>query len=318
MTFLFGSSQSPPVSVAAERWDFLMGTVVQQHVYGIAGERCTELAAGAIADLEQLWSVFRPDSEVSRLTRGAGGEPLAVAPETLAILGEARRLHQVTHGALDVTTRPITQLWKRAADCGHLPTVAEIAVARQLVDASDIELHAERARLRRAGQQLDLGAIGKGFAADRCVALYRREGIRFAFVDLGGNVALLGGKPDGSPWRVGIQAPSGKRGEYIGVVEARDCAIVTSGHYERGYQVGESSYSHIIDPRTGMPVDNGVLSVTVMHPSSLLADAYATACVVLGVERAVELARAQALDVLIIHTGGRVLTPGMARVFQPL
>jgi thiamine biosynthesis lipoprotein len=314
---MFGfDRKTRPVSAPAERWDCLMGTIVQQQVYGIGGMRCAERASHEIERLERLWNSQRSDSELRRLEDAAGRHALPVASETLEILQQAQQLHETTGGALDVTAGPLIRLWQLAAERDRLPSDDEVSAARALVDIRGLELADSQARLARAGQMLDLGAIGKGYAADRCTALYRSHGIRHALIDFGGNVAVVGNKPDGTAWRIGIQTPSRRRGEYFGFIEARDCAVVTSGSYERQYEIGGMRYSHIIDPRTAQPVDGDIRSVTVMHRSALLADAVATASMVLGATRALALARALALDALIVHTEGTTLTNGMKRAFH--
>ncbi|MEY4582647.1 MAG: thiamine biosynthesis lipoprotein ApbE [Pseudomonadota bacterium] len=295
-----------------------MGTVVRQKVYGIVGQHCAELAAQEIARLEAIWTVFSPDSEICGLAANAGQQAAEVAPDTVEILLRAIELHALTRGALDITAGSLVHLWRLAAERSMLPTRAELAAARALVDITGIEVNElRRVRLRLRGQQLNLGAIGKGYAADRCIDLYRSRGARHAMIDLGGNVAVLGVKPDGSAWRVGVQDPSGKRGQYVGHVDVADCSVVTSGSYERVFELGGRRYSHIIDPRSGLPVDNDILSVTVVHASSLLADALATACMVLGSQAGLSLANDLVADVMLICTHGRLFTPGMARLFRP-
>jgi len=307
---------SVPVSAAAEQWDCLMGTLVQQQTYGLGGARCIELARDEIARLELLWSEAHWDSEVNHITRYAGLRAYTVAPETAFVLRQVKKLHAMTDGAFDVTAGPLIQLWKRAAERGAPPTPSEIAQTRALVSMQDLEIVGQRVGLRRAGQQLDLGSVDKGYAADRCIELYRQHGIRHALVDLGGHVAVLGGKPDGSAWRVGIQAPGHKRGVTCGVIEARDCSVVTTGNYERAYDFAGQPYSHILDPRTGYPVSNDLLSVTVVHQSSFFADAFSTACMVLGAARSLELAQRLQVDLFLLCEDGRKLTPGMRRVFH--
>jgi thiamine biosynthesis lipoprotein len=298
-----GAASAWPV----ERSDRLMGTVVSQRAYGIGAARCAALASAELVRLEGLWSVFRPDSEVSELARCAGCQALAIDTDTLAILAAAKEFQVSMLGAFDTTVGPSLTLWRAAQARGSLPAAEEIAAARALLGSCDIELGPGlRARLKRSGQQLDLGAIAKGYAADRCVELYRQAGIRHALLDLGGNVVLQGQRPDGAPWRVGIQAPGRARGRSIGYLEAADCSVVTSGNYERHFEIAGHRYSHIIDPRTGMPVANDALSATVMAASSTFADALATACIVLGVQDGMTLAEALGARALMLDAKGGV------------
>jgi thiamine biosynthesis lipoprotein len=316
MTRLIPYTRESLWTVPVERQDRLMGTTVYQRVHGLDGEHCCQLAHAEIARLEQLWSVFLPSSEVNELTRRAGLASLRVAPDTAAILTQARALHDFTDGTFDVTTGPLTALWRAAAAQGSVPTDEAVKSAYELVDGSDIELREPcEVKLRRPGQRLDLGAIGKGYAADRCIAMYREHGIRHALVDLGGNVALLGGRPDGSAWRVGLQSPGRPRGESFGWVEVRDASVVTSGNYERGYSFGTKRFGHLLDPRTGEPLTSETCSVTVVHPSSAFADALSTALLVMGSERGFDFALEHGIDAVMFDAGMIRLTPGLSSSF---
>lgn len=294
-----------------------MGTQVHQHVHGLDAASCCAAARDEIVRLEQLWSVFLPNSEISELARRAGSTALSVASDTAAILRLARELHDLTRGAFDVTAGPLIELWRAAARRGIEPTEKALGEALALVNAGDIELiEPQTVRLRRHGQRLDLGAIGKGYAADRCIELYRARGIRHAFIDLGGNVAVLGGKPDGTPWRVGLQTPGRERGECFGWVDVCDASLVTSGNYERGYEFGARRYSHILDPRTGSPLPDDLRSVSVLHASSALADAFATALIVMDTQSAFEFASDFGLAAVLFDAGTIRLSPAMAHCFR--
>lgn len=293
-----------------------MGTTVSQRVFGLDGERCCERARHEIARLEQLWSFFLPRSEVNELARRAGVSTLKVSPDTAAIISQARALHEFTDGAFDVTTGPVTALWRAAAVRGSVPTADEVEAAYALVGSEDIELIPPcEVMLRRAGQRLDLGAIGKGYAADRCLDIYREHGIRHALVDLGGNVAVLGGKPDGSSWRVGLQHPGRARGESFGWVEVRDTSVVTSGNYERGYAFGANRHGHVLDPRTGAPLTNDSFSVTVVDASSSVADALSTALLVMGSERGFDFALEHDIQAVVFDRGMIRVTPSLSSSF---
>ncbi|HKP58995.1 MAG TPA: FAD:protein FMN transferase [Polyangiales bacterium] len=313
----FARSSSQLSTAPAERRARQMGTLVQQRVYGIGGERACAEAHAEIARLEALWSVFREDSEICQLARCAGRSSILVHEDTFAVLAQAMQLHGLSGGAFDITAGPLLKLWRQAAQRDSLPEPEELAAARALVGIHDLVLGPGcSAQLGRKGQSIDLGAIGKGYAADRCLELYRQQGVRHALIDLGGNVAALGCRPDGAAWRVGIQAPGRPRGEWFGYLEVTDSSIVTSGSYERGYEVAGQRYSHVLDPRTGVPVSNAVLSATVMADSSTFADGLSTACLILGVERSLELANALGAEVLLLDEAGVHATAGIAQVFH--
>ena len=169
----------------------------------------------------------------------------------------------------------------------------------------DIELDAKAKSvfLKHNGMALDLGGIAKGFAADEAAAIVKKEGIKSAIIDLGGNIVLYGEKKDRSPWRVGIQKPNSSRGEYIGVLNINACpehaqmSVVTSGVYERYFEKDGNNYHHLFNPSLGYPAENGLLSVTVITPVSMDADALSTSVFVSGYEKGRKLAES------IPHTG---------------
>lgn len=267
-----------------------MGTVVEQEIYGINAERCAESAVQEINRLQNLWSTFLPLSEISAIGRYAGLRPVDVSLETALALSMAKGYHRATRGAFDITSARLSALWRDAASGGRHPSRSEIDEALSFAGSGNIAvLPGNRVFLRKKGQRVDLGGIGKGYAADICREFYIQNGIRSAMINLGGNVQVLGRKPDGLPWKVGICDPKGPRDNIIGYIEAEDCSVVTSGSYERYYEIKGKRYSHIIDPVTGGPVSTDVESATVISPSSACADALATACVVSGTGRSVEL-----------------------------
>ena len=310
-----GISMSPSVRAEAH-----MGTVVSQRAYGITATQTMQQASAEIAALERLWSVFRTDSEISALAESAGEHPIEVEEVTFLLLVTVARFHASMRGAFDITVGPLLSLWREAARRGRLPSATELDRAAALVDAHCVRLGPmRRAMLDRRGQRLDLGAVGKGYAADRCIELYRNAGLRHALVDFGGNVVLLGPRPDGTPYHVGIQAPERPRGQCVGTVEASDCAIVSSGSYERFFVIDGHRYSHVVDPRNGMPVDNDLASVTVLADSSAFADALSTACFVLGLEEGRALAEELDATALLIDDAGHVhFTGDMAQRYRPV
>ncbi|MGE5580857.1 MAG: FAD:protein FMN transferase [Bacillota bacterium] len=314
-------ARKPPE--VSSRIDICMNTAVSQTVYGVDSRGAAAAASREIQRLERLLSRFRPDSDIGRLNRSAtrpaaesdnllpadlslteaGGSntksAVSIHRETACVLEAALGISRMSGGAFDVTAAPLIALWRVTADNPEVPSPEVVAKARELVDFRCLELarstplplrrSAFVARLTKQGQMVDLGGIAKGYAADRAVDVYRRRGIASAMIDLGGNVALLGGKEDGSPWRVGIQDPDAPRGDCLGFLSLRDKSVVTSGDYERFFEAGGRRYHHIIDPRTGYPAESGLRSVTVVADESMIADGLSTALFVLGLERGMEM-----------------------------
>ncbi|HRA76750.1 MAG TPA: FAD:protein FMN transferase, partial [Propionicimonas sp.] len=172
----------------------------------------------------------------------------------------------------------VVKAWRIGFADARVPAAAEVAALLELTDPDDVDLDDDSRSvwLRRPGMRLDLGAIAKGHAADRAAALYRAHGVTDGLVDLGGNVVALGRAGDGRPWRVGVQSPSAARGVTLGFLEVSDASAVTSGIYERVLEAGGRRYHHMIDPLTGHPFETDLASVTVLSPSSLQADIWAT------------------------------------------
>ena len=237
-----------------------------------------------------MLSRFIPGSEISQINRTAGKDPAALSDETYAILSAAVRLSVLSHGAFDITVGPLIDLW----DYKHAtqpPEGTKIRQALDLINFRDLLLDEDKctAKLRKAGQSIDLGGIGKGYTSDRCLEIFARAGVESAFVNIGGNVSVLGSKPDGSHWRVGIRHPR-QSGKLIGAVEVNGESVVTSGDYERFFIDPEGRrWHHILNPISGYPAESGVISVTVIAADALTADALSTAIFVAGMERGLDL-----------------------------
>lgn len=272
------------------RSDYLMGTPVQQVLYGDNAQQAAQAASEEISRLEALWSPFRLDSDLCRLAERAGQGMLPLHRDTWDLLQAARTFAIASGGAFEPTVFPLSACWADRAALGRPPRRKKIRSLLPLVDYRGLNLGpAGQAGLRQAGMAIDPGGIGKGLAADRALAVYRNHSISSGLINLGGNVLVLGHKTDGSPWRVGIRRPSGTPQDCIGYVEATDCSVVTAGYYERCFVHRGKLYHHILDPATGYPADNNLASVTVVAPDSCSADALASAAFVLGPDQGLQL-----------------------------
>lgn len=283
-----------------------MGTAISHQAHGGRAEEALEAARIEAGRLEGLLSRFLEGSDVWRINRAAGGEAVPVAPETLQVLRHAEAFSELTNGCFDVTVAPLMDAWdhRRAL----VPDEDAIARARALVDYRSVTLYRMRraVSLKKPGQAIDLGGIAKGFAGDRMMDVFRRHGVRCAFSNFGGGVSALGARPDGSPWRVGIRHPRGEG--LIGAVSVEECAVVTSGDYERCFFAEGRRFHHLIDPRTGRPAASGLISVTAIAPSGLTADALSTAVFVAGLERGLPwIGRTRGAGAVMIDEGMRVI-----------
>ena len=272
-------------ALAAQRGFFAMDTYMAISVEGENAEEALEAAEARVRELEALWSVTDENSEIYALNH-AGGEAVAIGADTEAILRFGAEMGARTGGCLDVTLYPVSRLWGFTTGDYRVPSETELAAALALVDFEQLELSPGAARLPE-GAQVDLGALGKGWAGDEAIAVLRKYGVTSALLDLGGNVQALGSKADGSAWRVGIVMPEEQTN--FCVLEVRDAAVVTSGNYERFFTADDGAvYGHILDPRTGAPVENGLKSVTIIGAGGKKCDALSTALFVMGRDAAIE------------------------------
>ena len=263
------------------------------------------------ARYEALLSKNRQGSDVWRLNH-AQGERVAVSEETLAILEMAQAIAQDSDGWFDVTIAPASALWDFKAEAPALPEAAALAEAAALVDYTQVTIAPAGVRLGE-GQSIDLGGIAKGYVADALVSFLADRGVTDALVNIGGNVKALGQNERRGPWQVAIQDPAGQYGSGVGVVSLPSgYSLVTSGVYERGFDLDGVRYHHILDPHTGYPIQNGVASVSILAQSSLLADALSTACFALGVEGGLPLATSYGAEAyFILEDGNTTYTEGM-------
>ena len=258
---------------------------------------------------ELLLSRVDPASELFRLNH-AGGRPLAVDPELGAFVETALSYCRRVDGLFDVTMGSATQLWdfKRQT----VPAPEDVAAALEHVDFRAVAVDGATVTLRDPLACIDLGGIAKGYIADGILALLRERGVERALVNLGGNVAVMGGKPDGTPWRVGIRKPLPSSAlpllDSFATVAVRDGSVVTSGVYERAFEQGGTLYHHILDPRTGFPAQTDLLSATLVARTSLDADGLTTALVIMGADDALAFVEADPeLEAVLVTVEGDVL-----------
>ena len=244
-----------------------------------------EEAQGRIEELEAMWSVTDEGSDIYAVNHG-GGQPVDVHAETAGLLSFALKMAEATEGALEPTIYPVLTAWGFTTGENQIPSADEISRLLESVGYDKVILEAGSVMLED-GMMLDLGAVGKGYAGDEAARLLKERGVMSALLDIGGNIQAIGSKPDGSDWRLGLRSPFGEG--VLGVLRVSDKAVVTSGNYERYFIGGDGvRYGHIVDPDTGYPVDNGLVSVTVIAGEGKLCDALSTSLFVMGLESAVK------------------------------
>ena len=309
-----GTTQSTgllPTAIAAETPDpnqkttgigFYFDTVVSLSLWGAPEGLMDEIWA-ACARYEQLLSKTIDASDVSRINN-AMGQTVTVDPETWEILRRAKEISAQTGGAFSITIAPVTALWSFTDTVTNMvPTDEARLKMLPLVDDQKIALGENNTVTLPAGMEIDLGGIAKGYIADK-VADIIREKAYAGIVSLGGNVYTVGKKPDGSAFSVGIKDPHNPAASKA-IIYTGDGTVVTSGTYERGFSFGGVRYHHILDPKTGWPSQSDLVSATFVMDSSMTADALATACIVIGSEKSLALAKELQLDAMFIDKGGQ-------------
>ena len=296
---------------------FAMDTVMTLTYHGQdreSGREAIEEGVAAVYELEDLLSATAPDSEISALNEAGQAH---LSPDTAQLLSAALELCALTGGALDITAYPAVEAWGFTTGEYRVPNQAELEELGDRIDYTRVSLDQESASLPD-GMKLDLGAVAKGYTADRLAKLAQERDITSALLDLGQSTILaLGAKPDGSPWRIGIQDPQGEG--YLGVLELEGQAMGTSGGYQRYFERDGVRYWHIMDPATAAPARSGLLSVTVVSPSGLACDGLSTALFVMGLERGTQFWRnhpeLEFEALFILEDGSLALTSGLKDSF---
>ncbi len=302
ITFLFTIfSCAPKIRFPLSQGRNYLGTVAFIRVYSLEEENTFldggfDRVFGVVEEADSRLSMYNPESEVSRLN--AQGKA-SLGEDTAYVLTEALKIATLSEGRFDPTIAPLVKLWGIGSEAPAVPERSTIEALLPLVGYDQIDFQPPKVRFLKEGMALDFGGIAKGHAADLAKKALLEEGVSGAIIDFGGNILLIGEKEDGSPWRVGIQDPRQGRGQYLGILEARDVAVVTSGTYERYFEQDGRVYHHILSPQDGYPLENGLLSVTVVAEKSLEADGLSTALFTMGSQEALSYANGRE-DIAVI------------------
>ena len=287
---------------------FAMDTYMTIQAYGRQAETAITKAEQSVFALENLISRTRENTDIARLNAAEGAET-QLSPETCELLSKVKSLS--VPGVFDPTIAAVSDLWGINTESHRIPSQAEIDAARATVSADNLIISdGSHARLLN-GAKVDLGAVGKGIAADRCAEILRENGVKSAMVVLGGNIYALGEKSDGSAWTVGIADPDGNA-DYIATLEVQDAAVGTTGDYERYVIKNGIRYHAVFDASTGAPARSGLRSVTVVNESSTLADARSTTLFVLGLKKGLQYCADNGLEAVFITENKEIyITEGL-------
>ncbi|MGN0633242.1 MAG: FAD:protein FMN transferase [Oscillospiraceae bacterium] len=308
-----GSDDSLNSSHKESKSFFAMDTYITVTAYGEDTDNGLKAAQDEINALEKLWSVTDEYSEIYRINN-SGGQAVEVSPQTAELLRFSLDMHERTEGAFDITLYPVLKAWGFTTDEYRVPGDEEIAQLLKNTGVQNISLENNTVQIPD-NMQIDLGAVGKGYAGDLVAQRLKSNGVSSALIDIGGNIQTVGVKPDGEKWTVGIRSPFGE-GNFA-TLEIGECAVVTSGGYERYFVDNGKTYRHILDPKTGKPADSGLASVTVIGSEGRLCDALSTSLFVMGLDKAEKLWKeSNAFEMVIVTSDGDIyITEGIENDF---
>jgi thiamine biosynthesis lipoprotein len=270
---------------------FLMGTSMTIEASGgdpVSRAAAIDEAFAAMAEVDRLMSNYRADSELTQVNQRAAREPVPVSDALFSVLSAAQMVSEKSGGAFDVTVGPLMRLWGFFTRQGHVPSTAELEAVKPLIGSRQmlLDARARTVQFTRAGVEIDLGGIAKGFAVELAGGVLKRHGLS-GFVDAGGNQYFVGTPIGKSRWQVGIEDPD-TQGRLLGVLDVPGGAVATSGGYHNFFTVNGTRYGHIIDPRTLQPTERS-LSVTVVSADATLADALTKPAFILGANEGLAL-----------------------------
>ncbi len=277
--------QSEPIS----RSEFLLNTFVTITLYDTENTSILDDCITICKDCEAIFSKTLETSELYRINHRTE-QTLTVSDDMAALLARGLYYCERSDGAFDITIEPLSSLWDFTAENPELPDASEIAGLLPRVGYQNLKLEENTLTFLSPDTTIDLGAIAKGYIADKIKSYLKTKNVASAIINLGGNVLCVGTRPDGTPFHIGLQMPFAERNETIEVMGIDDLSVVSSGVYERHFIVDGVNYHHILDPSTGYPYDNGLISVTILSESSTDGDGLSTTCFSLGLEKGMELA----------------------------
>lgn len=279
-----------PESVS--RSDFLLNTIVEITLYDdnktsqiMLNDMFTE-----ISNCENRYSRHISGSDIAQINENSG-KPVSVSKDTVDMIEKSISFSKMSGGLFDISIGALVDLWDINGENPSIPQQSDIDNVLQDIDYRKISFNQEdnTVTIPRGGMQIDTGAIAKGFITDRLVMYLKGKKVASAILNLGGNLYLYGSKQDGSAWNIGIRNPFGFQGDYLGTVSIKNMSVVTSGIYERYFEMDGMRYHHILNPMTGYPENNILASVSILAESSTLADGLSTTAFLLGLEEGMAL-----------------------------
>lgn len=300
----------------SERDIFAMDTYMSVTAYGDNSEDAVDKAEKRIKELDALLSTGDEESDVYSLNQEGHGN---LSEEGMYLLKKSLEINKNTDGAFNPAIYPIMELWGFTDKNYRVPDDSQIKEKLRLTDVSHIKYDENSGYVNfdTEGMKIDFGGIAKGYTSSQIMEIFRKSGIESAMVSLGGNVQVLGNKPDGSAWKVAVQNPD-KEENYLGILNVKDKAVITSGGYERYFEENGKVYHHIIDASNGYPADSGLTSVTIICSDGTLADGLSTSIFIMGLDKAIQYwdCHRDEFDMILYTKEGNVyITEGIEKEF---
>ncbi|EHI99940.1 ApbE family lipoprotein [Clostridium sp. DL-VIII] len=258
---------------------YLMGTKISLYIKGESAEKLAEKACDMLINYEEVFSANSDNSQLAMLKKTATLAPQEVDDELYELIKIGKKHSLCENTYLNIAIGPLIKLWRIGFKEAHVPEKETIAKVLELLNPENIQLNDEKKTVYflKKGIEIDLGAIAKGYFADKVMELFKENGAVSAMVDMGGNVLVFGDSPsNGGNWNVGIQNPFLPRGNAVALVKIKDQSVVTSGIYERVFEKEGRKYHHIFDSKTGYPIESNIASLTIIADKSLDCDIYTT------------------------------------------
>lgn len=273
---------------------FLMGTMAKITIYDeLEDKKVFQKVFDRISEIEDRMTINEDNerSEIIQLNNSAGHAYTKLSSDTFFVLEKGKYYSELSNSKFDITIGPLVKLWNIGTEEAGVPEESDIKDTLSLINHQNLLLDKENlsAKLNNPSMIVDLGGIAKGYAADEAAKILRQAGIQHAIINLGGNILTLNTKPDGSYYRLGLQDPLQPRGDYMGIVMLNNQALVSSGTYERYFELDGKRYHHILNPQTGYPEENSIMSVSIITKDSIDADALSTTIFLLGLEEGMQM-----------------------------
>ncbi len=293
-----------------------LGTNCEFIIYASNAKYIGNIGKREVEFFEENFSAYDCNSEVGKINKNSG-KLTKVSRECFDLIKESIFYSELTEGFFDITIKPLVNLWSIGKENFNIPSNKILSEYKELVDYKKIELRDLSSEIKlSSGQSIDLGAIAKGYMADKLKDIFMMLGVESGLINLGGNIVLIGLNINKKPWNIGIQNPFGKRDEHIGIISLIDKSVVTSGVYERFSIKNNKVYSHIINPKTAYPIVGDILSISIISNKSIDGDGLSTGLYILGIEKSLKILKKLGLNGIFITKNKEIIiTEGIRKDF---